>query len=348
MLDQLQGLHIEPTNMCTLKCPRCSRTEFIEQFPKQWTNKNLNLDHLKSFLDIDLTDKKINLCGNYGDAIYYDRLFDMIEYFKSSGSHITLSTNGSYKTQEWWAELGHLLDENDEVIFAIDGLPTTFTNYRINADWNSIEAGIKILRNKPIKLVWQFIPFSFNENEIDQTRELSQELGFDNFFVLNSDRWDHGAEKLIPTSINNINIIKINWKSESELSDEILARWDDIKGSSWPEKPKKTDKIPKWIIDESINMFNINVIDNSNKEIAITPECKVTNKSHYISADGFYTPCCWTAEHRWYYKTKFFKNRELYDISKTTITRVLDHLKDFYSTLEDAKLNYCTFNCPKL
>jgi hypothetical protein len=38
----------------------------------------------------------------------------------------------------------------------------------------------------------------------------------------------------------------------------------------------------------------------------------------------------------------------VYDISKTTITKVLDHLKDFYSTLEDAKLNYCTFNCPKI
>ena len=62
MLDQLQGFHIEPTNMCTLRCPRCSRTKFIEQFPKQWTNKNLNLDHLKSFLDIDLTGKVMNLC----------------------------------------------------------------------------------------------------------------------------------------------------------------------------------------------------------------------------------------------------------------------------------------------
>ena len=44
MLDQLQGLHIEPTNMCTLKCPRCSRTEFIETFkPKDWDNNNAHV-----------------------------------------------------------------------------------------------------------------------------------------------------------------------------------------------------------------------------------------------------------------------------------------------------------------
>ena len=299
MLDQLQGLHIEPTNMCTLKCPRCSRTEFIEKFPKKWANKNLNLDHLKSFLDIDLTDKKINLCGNYGDAIYYDRLFEMIKYFKLTGSHIILATNGSYKTIEWWAELCQLLDENDEVVFAIDGTPANFKTYRINADWTSIRDGIKTLRQGSVKLAWQYILFSYNENDIEQTKILATDLGFDRFFILDSGRWNNGTEWLTPTKINEISQSKIHWKEQTIKS-------------------------------------------------KVDPVCKNTNASHYISADGFYTPCCWTAEHRWYYKTEFFKNRELYDISKTTITKVLDNLKDFYSTLEDAKLNYCTFNCPKL
>ena len=299
MLDQLQGLHIEPTNMCTLKCPRCSRTEFIEKFPKRWTNKNLNLDHLKSFLDIELTDKKINLCGNYGDAIYYDQLFDMIKYFKSSGSHITLSTNGSYKTQEWWNILGNLLDENDEIIFGIDGVPENFTKYRINADWSSISDGITTLRQRPIKLTWQYILFSYNENDVEQAKILADDLGFDKFFILDSDRWDQGTQWLTPTKINKLSQSKISWK-------------------------------------------------NQTNDLRVDPYCKNINSSHYISADGYYTPCCWIAEHRWYYKSEFYKNRDSYDISKTTITRVLDNLKDFYSTLEDAKLNYCTFNCPKL
>lgn len=299
MLNQIQGFHIEPTNMCTLKCPRCSRTEFIEQFPNQWTNKNLNLDHLKSFLDIDLTNKHINLCGNYGDSIYYDQLFDMIRYFKLSGSHISLATNGSYKTKEWWTELSHLLDADDEVVFAIDGTPANFKNYRINADWSSIEIAISTLRQESVKLAWQYILFSYNENDINQTKLLADDLGFDRFFILDSNRWDHGTEYLTPTKINKFNQSKIDWKAK-------------------------------------------------NTQSQIDPICKNTNASHYISADGFYTPCCWIAEHRWYYKTEFYNNRDLYDISKTTITQVLTNLKDFYSTLEDAKLNYCTFNCPKL
>ncbi len=298
MLDQLQGLHIEPTNMCTLKCPRCSRTEFIDQFPKRWINKNLNLDHLKSFLDINLKGKKIKLCGNYGDAIYYDKLIEMIEYFKSQGAPIQLSTNGSYKTIEWWEQLNQLLDKNDEIIFGIDGSPTNFKTYRINADWDSIKDGIDILNQGSVKLTWQYILFSYNQNDIEQTKILANDLGFDRFFVMDSERWDHGTEWLTPTKINEVNQSKILWKN--------------------------------------------------NITSKIDPICKKYNSSHYISADGFYTPCCYIAEHRWYYKTDFYKNQDLYDISKTTITKVLEHLKVFYSTLEDAKLNYCTFNCPKL
>jgi MoaA/NifB/PqqE/SkfB family radical SAM enzyme len=298
MLDQIQGLHIEPTNMCTLKCPRCSRTEFIEQFPKKWTNKNLNLEHLKNFLDIDLNGKIINLCGTYGDAIYYSKLFDMIGYFKDRGAHISLATNGSYKAVEWWNELNQLLDDHDRVVFGIDGLPNTFTQYRINADWSTISAGINVLRQGSAKLIWQFIPFVFNEHDVDSARMLSQELGFDDFIVLHSERWDIDGPLKPIQNVDPINQSKIYWKN--------------------------------------------NVV------LEVDPVCKNLNNQHYISADGFYTPCCWMAEHRWYYKTEFYKNQDSYDISKTTITKVLDHLRDFYSTLEDAKLNYCTFNCPKL
>ena len=300
MLDQLQGLHIETTNMCTLKCPRCARTEFVDQFPKRWVNKNLNLEHLKNFLDIDLKDKQITLCGNYGDTIYYDQLFDLIKYAKIANARIKLVTNGSYKTAEWWHQLGTLLDEQDEIVFAIDGTPDNFTKYRINGDWNSIAVGINALQTSKCRLTWKHILFSYNENTIEEAQEMSIRMGFDKFLLVNSDRWDNGTEWLTPTStLNSISEHKIEWKK-------------DI------------------------------------KNVQISPGCKINNKMHFISADGFYTPCCMAAEHRFYYTTEFYKNRDLYDISKTTISQILTHLADFYSTLEDAKLNYCTFNCPKL
>lgn len=301
MLDQLQGFHIEPTNMCTLKCPQCARTNFIEAFPKKWRNQNLNLKHLESFLDIDLQDKNINLCGNYGDPIYYNQLFEMIKFFKSRGCSISLATNGSYRTESWWQQLIDMLSDKDTITFGIDGLPDNYTEYRINSEWESVLMGLKKCVESKAKTVWQFIPFSFNEDITEQVRSFAMELGVDEFLLLPSHRWNADDDKLKPKTLF----------AEKRTTNNIL----------WPQ---------------------------INKTISVEPQCTLHHNYHYISADGFYTPCCYANDYRFYYKTDFYKNRDLYDISKTTITEVLTNLKDFYSTLEDAKLNYCTFNCPKL
>jgi uncharacterized protein YerC len=45
-------------------------------------------------------------------------------------------------------------------------------------------------------------------------------------------------------------------------SNPIIARWDILKGSGWPEKPINHSDIPLWVIDECKTMFNItNSID---------------------------------------------------------------------------------------
>jgi len=305
MFDQIKGFHIEPTNMCTLKCPRCSRTKFIEKFPKKWTNTNLNLAHLKSFLDIDLKDKSITLCGNYGDPIYYPQIFDIIDYFKTVGATINISTNGSYQTKDWWQRLAANLDNQDTITFAIDGIPENFTQYRINADWDSIKIGIDVLSATEINTVWQYIPFAFNETNIEQARALSAELEFTKFSLFQSDRWDSDNDVLKPTNYIG----------------------------------KRTPSIIEWRANT-----------DSHRQVEVDPKCKQNNREHYISANGFYMPCCYVGEHSFYYKSEFYKNQSQYDISKTTISEILGSTqsKDFYNSLEDAKLSYCTFNCPKL
>jgi hypothetical protein len=139
----------------------------------------------------------------------------MISYFKDCGAHISLATNGSYKTKEWWNELNQLLDDHDQVVFGIDGLPDTFTQYRINADWTSIEAGIKALKNSPAKLIWQYIIFSFNEFDVDAAKILSQELGFDEFLIRHSDRWNTDDQLKPSQNLDPINQAKIQWKNNN-------------------------------------------------------------------------------------------------------------------------------------
>ena len=159
----VKGLHIEPTNICTLKCPRCARTTFIEKFKqKSWINTNLDLSALKSFLDIPLRNVTVTLCGNYGDPIYYEHLFDLIQFIKQQCGIVVLVTNGSYNKQDWWVKLTSFLSSEDKIIFSVDGVPENLTMYRKNADWQSILAAMKIVASSSIYSSWKYIPFSFN------------------------------------------------------------------------------------------------------------------------------------------------------------------------------------------
>ena len=301
MLDTIKGLHLELTNICTLKCPRCSRTTFLETFKnKNWINKQINLQDLQNFIDIDIHGKLFNLCGNDGDPIYYDQLFELVRWVKSNNGLIQISTNGSYKTQDWWSELAGLLTADDKIIFAIDGMPNNFTQYRINADWESMLVGIETMVASEAKVEWQYIPFSYNIDSIEPARQLSQELGFDFFNVLYSDRWESDNDPFKPAI---------------------------------DEQGPRYEKIVDW---------------RQGKNVEIDPQCKTTHADHFITADGYYTPCCYSANYKFFYSSDFYKNRKDYKISTTTLTTVLSKLADFYNTIETVKPKFCSFNCPRL
>jgi len=300
MLNNVTGFHIEPTNICTLKCAGCARTRFIDKWPQHWRNHNLDIDVLLKFLDIDLVGKEIHLCGNYGDPIYHTDFVNFVAKLKHAGAMLSITTNGSYRTKDWWQDLVSCLDHQDIVKFSIDGIPENFTQYRKNADWSSIQVAIETCVDSDCQTVWKYIPFDFNENNIGQAQELSKHLGVDRFLLDPSDRFDEQTQNLAPKSAN------------------LVGKLHSVK-ETW----KKENAIP-----------------------AIDPQCK-SGRDHFITADGYYTPCCFVADHRFYYKNQFGKNKKTYDINKTTITQILSQpaVVEFYENLN--KHSVCQFCCPK-
>jgi organic radical activating enzyme len=299
MLDNLVGFHIEPTNICTLKCAGCARTRFIKQWPQHWKNYNLNIDQLLNFLDIDLTERVVLLCGNYGDPIYHPDFVDFVTKLKQRGSIIRIITNGSYRTPEWWNQLTSVLTANDCITFSIDGIPSNFTQYRINADWESIHQGIKIAVKSACQTTWKYIPFSFNSADIESAEKFSQDLGINQFLVDPSDRFDKETEFLKP--------------------DEKL-------------------------LGSRFNAQAVWKLSNLTSEM-VNPKC-YTGREHYITADGYYSPCCYLADHRFYYKNLFGKHKKNYDITQTTISQILttSPVLDFHNNLDQNP--GCQFNCP--
>jgi MoaA/NifB/PqqE/SkfB family radical SAM enzyme len=199
MIPQVKGIHLEPTNICTLKCPGCARTRFIDQWPKHWKNHSLDRSALMQFLDLDLENVQISMCGNYGDPIYHPDLAGMVRDLKARGAIISIVTNGSHRKRSWWQDLVNELSANDCVTFSIDGIPENFTQYRINGDWETVQGAIEICVTAPCQTKWKYIPFSFNEHNIEQARQLATDLGIDLFQIVNSDRFDEVTMHFKPT-----------------------------------------------------------------------------------------------------------------------------------------------------
>jgi organic radical activating enzyme len=298
MIESIAGFHIEPTNICTLKCAGCARTRFIEQWPQHWKNHSLDIDQLLKFLDIDLTGQHIVLCGNYGDPIYHPDFINFVRRLKQRGVTVTITTNGSYKTQDWWEELTDNLEAGDKVQFSVDGTPDNFTNYRVNADWDSIKVGMEVVARSTCDSFWKYIPFAFNQLDIESVEQLSQSIGIKNFRVELSDRFDEQTHELIPdTSLMGSRFIsQVKWKSD----------------------------VP---------------------DLTVNPKCQ-SGREHFITAEGYYSPCCHLADHRFYYKTPFGKNKHQYNIRQHTLSTILQQPDtiEFYQTLDQQ--SGCQYNCP--
>ena len=187
------SFHIEPTSKCTLECPLCDRTWFYETFKRRNLHE-INVDNIVKFVGAN---SKVGLCGNNGDPIYHSNFLELIQKFKDNNCSLHIHTNGSAKTKAWWNKLKAMLTKDDRITFAIDGLEDTNHLYRKNAKWNSIMTAIDTLKDRQFKMTWQFIPFKHNQHQILEAGNLSKALGFDEFKLLQSDRW-LGKKDLMP------------------------------------------------------------------------------------------------------------------------------------------------------
>jgi hypothetical protein len=59
----------------------------------------------------------------------------------------------------------------------------------VNARWPDIVAAIEELRGR-LYLVWKFITFRHNQHQIEIARKRAQDLGFDEFRLIRSSRFD--------------------------------------------------------------------------------------------------------------------------------------------------------------
>lgn len=298
-------MHLELTSRCNLLCPMCGRTTGMD-------GDNIKL---KKRDDLDLTDTDPRLIqqaledmqpflpnhvfinGNYGDPIMYPYLLEVVKMCKDIGvAQVTLSTNGSAQTEDWWRELASIMRKPDKVIFAIDGLEDTNHLYRVNSKWNIIMRNAKAFIAEGGIARWDFIGFAHNEHQIDEARQLAEDMGFVKFRYKKSNRY------VIPTHYEGEQVEAIETKKElTFVAKQHVAknkRNIETKTTEQKEKalatilaePTKTKSNTTNKVDDVIKKHK--GFDNYVKVTEIACQTK-RDKSIFIDYQGKVWPCCW-------------------------------------------------------
>lgn len=316
--------HIEVSSKCTLRCPRCARTEV----PDTLVNTELNLDFFKKNFTAEFVSRhveKITFCGDDGDPIYAHDFIPIIRYLKSfKDIALVIVTNGSYKKDEWWVELSSALTDVDTVHFSLDGWDQESNEkYRVNSDWNSIVNGIKTLRNNSkCFMSWDAIAFKFNENKISHMKKLAKTYGFDNFQLTLSTKFGskyphYGSDDLLEPT--NKKLISSTHRFERKIYN--LSK--RIKKERYLETNKKHFK-------------DVNLIND------IKPICHIGNKGLFINSLGEFYPCCWVAN-RYSHNNMWTTLGKKFNLNENNL---IDVVQDVFWNSEFTKDSYeCSTKC---
>ena len=188
-------IQVEASSRCNLACPGCSRTQELGMY----TPSDLSMDNFKLLVRDENNLHALTYSMSLGDPIYAGTLFEQLEHIKTLKTRPVLffSTNGSGRSTKWWEKFATYLNPinpmnsafpGDVVEFAVDGLEDTNPIYRVNAKWNSIQNGMKTLReNYTGKLVWRYIVFEHNYHQVVEAQQIAKDLGMNQFHAILGD-----------------------------------------------------------------------------------------------------------------------------------------------------------------
>ena len=319
--------HIEPSSICTLKCPRCPRSEISESL----LNRQLDLKFFQQQIGDHVVRqiRKITFCGNDGDPIYCKELLEICRWLKSCNTEIQLVivTNGSYKPVEWWSELGSILNHRDEINWSLDGWDQNSNEqYRVNSDWNSIIDGYHTFtkQNQSTYKVWAAIAFRFNQNHINRMQLMADSLGFDLFQLTKSTKFGS------------------HYPDAYGINDPLCPDRTDLVSSSHRFERVLVDLTTKTRPGQHLKEIFFTRAGDLQKQQKYSAICLIGNKGVFLNSQGEFYPCCWTAnryEHNQQWLHKFnLKNRTFRNILEDEFWTT-DFLK--FDSLE------CTTKCTK-
>lgn len=331
--------HLELSSKCTLKCPRCPRTEKRQPFKVT----ELSIDFIKKLFNDELLSQteKILICGGQGDPIYCKDFIEIISYLKKSKPDIYLEivTNGSHKKTSFWKKVSQILNDKDTLIFSVDGWDNNSNNkYRVNSNFESIINGIDTVssNNELVNIVWSTIIFSFNQNHLDKIKDVATQSGASYLQIVKSTLFGSMNECYIDQDLGYDPLEPVE---DSKKTTQFYHSDRDLLVKLTDRDKKTTNKT-----------YNKNVVDlyynikEEFRDTKIIPSCLTNERALYVDAEGILYPCSWISHPfglRWYqdkvieYKDSLFvKYKEYFNLHNFSYKDILNG--PYYKKLHDS------------
>ena len=225
-------IKVEPTPLCHLRCPGCLQKDY--DFKKSLLKLNngimyLSLENLKTIINpIRNTLIGVSL-SHYGEPMLNPRLSSLIEYLHNNNIAVNFPTNLSIKLSD--DQIVRLVKSGlDCIEVSLDGATEdSYNMYRVGGDFKLVLKNVRSLANtkrdlgtKRPRIVWKFIEFEHNKNEIEMLSRLYKDLGFDSYEIMCDNRSKNYKDV---TEKDNKNMIEAK-KTCYWLWNTITVRWD--------------------------------------------------------------------------------------------------------------------------
>ena len=161
-------INLDITHRCTLQCQRCNRAIFAARGQKV-PGEDMTMENFKKVIDYF---EEVYFCGQISDPIFHPKFIDFLKLLK--GRKTVIHTAASHKPEKWYREA---FEANTDAYwtFGIDGLPKDSHKYRINQDGKKLFKMACMAAKIVGKVKWQYIVFSYNENNIEEARQMAKD-----------------------------------------------------------------------------------------------------------------------------------------------------------------------------
>lgn len=195
------AISIEPTTSCNLRCPQCPSGL------RSFSRPTGMMDPETNRRIIDQLGPSLAYITYYfqGEPLLHPHLEEMVSYASAKRIYTQTSTNAHHLTLSNSEKL--IRSGLSSIIISIDGArQETYEKYRIGGKIEKVIQGTRTLvetkrihKSRNPKVIWQFIVFNHNKDEIEEVKKLALETGVDEIQIKSAQIYDfEQGNEMIP------------------------------------------------------------------------------------------------------------------------------------------------------